>query len=58
MNESQLNDIPIPSIKKDRAKELDLNMVVNNLSCAEKNHRIAIYLLSRVNDILDKVILH
>ena len=43
MNESRLNDIAILSIEKDLAKELDLNMVVNNFSSAEKNRRIALY---------------
>lgn len=43
MNESRLNDIAILSIERDLAKELDLNVVVNNFSSAEKNHRIALY---------------
>ena len=43
MNESRLNNIAILSIEKDLAKELDLNMVVNNFLSAEKNRRIALY---------------
>lgn len=34
-----MNDIAVLSIERDLAKELDLNVVVNNFSSTEKNHR-------------------